>query len=159
MSGFLSTDMVSIGSVSKRDQTFSEAVSETGPNFAVRVLNGLLGLGFMNIALDGVIPVFDTMITQELVENPVFSFYLNRDITSSPGVELILGGSDPDHYRVGYTYFLINNTGFRQFAMDGIIANFEDRRAHYCRNGCQPFADTGTALITGPFDEIKSLNK
>jgi hypothetical protein len=65
--------------VSIRDQTFGEAVSETGPNFVVRVLSGLLGLGFVNIVLDVVIPVFANMIKQGLVENPVFSFYLNRE--------------------------------------------------------------------------------
>jgi hypothetical protein len=146
MSGFLSRGMVSIGSVRKRDQTFSEAVSETGPNFVLRVADGLLGLGFVNIALDGVIPVFDNMIKQGLIENPVFSFYLNRDTTSSSSGELIFGGSDPNHYRGDFTYFPINNTGFWQLAMDGVIANFEDRRAHYYRNGCQAFADTGTAL-------------
>lgn len=28
-----------------------------------------------------------------------------------------------------------------------------------CRQGCQAFLDTGTATITGPVDEIQSLNE
>jgi cathepsin D len=156
MSGFLSTDMVAIGSAKIRDQTFGEAVSEPDDNF-VGVPDGILGLGFENIAYDGVIPVFDNMVKQKLVKKPVFSFYINRDTTASPGGEIIFGGSDPDHYRGNFTYVPIENSGYWQFTIDQVTVGY--RKKHFCKYGCQAIADTGTTFITGPSDEIMKMNK
>jgi cathepsin D len=158
MDGFLSTDMVAIGPMKIRDQTFGEAVSEPGDDFVAGDPDGICGLGFSYIAEDGVVPVFDNMVKQRLVANPVFSFYLNRDPTASMGGEIIFGGSDPALYRGDFTYVPIESTGYWQFNMDRISVNLGNKRAIYCKNGCQAIADTGTSLITGPLDEIKSLN-
>jgi cathepsin D len=155
MTGFLSTDIVTIGSANIKDQTFGEAsdVSEETLN----VFDGILGLGLAKLSSDGVIPVFDNMVEQNLVEKSVFSFYLNRDTTASPGGEIIFGGSDPAHYRGNFTYVPIENTGFWQFAMDGVGVGH--RKPHYCKNGCQAVADTGTTYITGPSAKIEKLNE
>ncbi len=105
MSGFLSTGTVTIGSVNIRDHTFGEAMSKPGDDFVNSVPDGILGLSFANITKEGGIPVFDNMVNQGLVANPVFSSYLNRDTTTSPGGEIIFDSLDPAHYRRNFTYF------------------------------------------------------
>jgi cathepsin D len=147
--------MVAIGSAKIRDQNFGEATSQPGNVFVQEPADGILGLGFINISSDGVVPVFDNMVKQGLVANPVFSFYLNRDTSKSPGGEIIFGGSDPAHYRGNFTYVPIKNAGYWQFTVDGVTVG----NTPYCKNGCQAIADTGTSLITGPTAEINSLNR
>lgn len=146
-----------VGGLTVRAQTFAEALAEPGLAFVAAKFDGILGMGFPSIAVDGVRPVFDGMVAQGLVR-PAFSFYLNRDPAAAAGGELLLGGSDPAHYRPPLVRVPLTRAAYWQFRLDAVTLGGAAGGA-YCAGGCEAIADTGTSLLGGPAKEVEALNR
>ncbi|GAB1867616.1 Lysosomal aspartic protease [Camponotus japonicus] len=152
--GFLSTDIVNVANLNVRNQIFAEAVCISNEDLLNRQkIDGLLGLSYSNISVDGITPVFDNMIEQGLVSSRIFSFYLNREISADLGGELILGGSDPAYYEGDFTYIPVTVKGYWQITIDRIKMKSED----LCEESCQAIVDTGSSLILGPELDIANI--
>jgi len=76
LSGFVSQDTMTIGDITIKGQDFAEATSEPGLAFAFGRFDGILGLGYDTISVNGIVPPFYKMMEQKLVDEPVFAFYL-----------------------------------------------------------------------------------
>lgn len=158
MSGFLSTDTCCVAGVCVVDQTFAEATHEPGISFVAAKFDGILGMGFPQISVLGVNPVFNNMVEQGVVPEPVFSFWLNRDPDADLGGELILGGSDPMFYEGNMTYVPVQREGYWEIAMDGMVTPMDGATVG-CDGGCTAIVDTGSSLMVGPTAETNAINK
>ena len=57
---------------------FGEAVTQPGEAFVNTKADGILGMAWPELAVDGVTPVFQNMVAQKVVSETTFGFYLNR---------------------------------------------------------------------------------
>jgi len=158
LTGFLSTDTLTVAGIEVKDQTFAEAVRQPGITFVVAQFDGILGMGYPQISVDGVVPPFQNMIAQGLVDEPVFSFWLNRNAADEKGGEITFGGSDPNHYEGDITWTPITRPGYWQFKVNGVNVDGAEP-GQFCAGGCQMIADSGTSLIAGPSVEVKQFHK
>ncbi|CAH0559169.1 unnamed protein product [Brassicogethes aeneus] len=156
MAGFLSTDTITIAGLTAKGQAFAEAITQPGSTFIAGKFDGILGMGYASNSIDEVAPVFDNMVAQGSVDEPVFSFYLNRDSDDELGGELILGGTDPAHYEGEITWVDVTKKSYWQFTVEGM--SIDGQSLSVCNGGCQVIADTGTSLITGPYRDIGQIN-
>ncbi|CAH8256138.1 unnamed protein product [Arabidopsis lyrata] len=157
ISGFFSYDAVTVGDLVVKDQEFIEATSEPGLTFLVAKFDGLLGLGFQEIAVGNATPVWYNMLKQGLIERPVFSFWLNRDPKSEEGGEIVFGGVDPKHFKGEHTFVPVTQRGYWQFDMGEVLIAGDS--TGYCGSGCSAIADSGTSLLAGPTAVIAMINK
>uniref|UniRef100_A0A8D0EZX2 cathepsin E n=1 Tax=Strix occidentalis caurina TaxID=311401 RepID=A0A8D0EZX2_STROC len=150
LTGVIGSDQVVEG-LTVSNQQFAESVSEPGKAFLDAEFDGILGLAYPSLAVDGVTPVFDNMMAQNLVELPMFSVYLSTNPESSLGGELLFGGFDPSRFTGTLNWVPVTQQGYWQIHV-GLGQGMT-----FCVNGCQAIVDTGTSLITGPTKDIKQL--
>ncbi|KAG7243740.1 hypothetical protein INR49_010074 [Caranx melampygus] len=119
--------------------------------FIFAKFDGVLGMGYPNVAIDGITPVFDRIMSQHVLKEEVFSVYYSRDPKHSPGGELVLGGTDPNYYTGNFNYMDTREVG----KWESFCGNRDD----VCAEGCTAVIDTGSSYITGPASSVSALMK
>jgi len=166
--GYLSTDTVSLTGVAVTGQQFGEVTRESGMSFLAGKFDGICGMAFPRISVDGVIPVFDNMFKQQLLDQYVFQFYMSKD-----GGAMILGGGlcfgdrllavtlfsrpeDPKYRKSEYKYVPLISDTYWAIAMDDI--QIGGKSQGFCPGGkCKAIVDTGTSLIAGPSELVAKI--
>ncbi|XP_038205951.1 renin [Arvicola amphibius] len=143
--GFLSQDIVTVGGILVT-QTFGEVTELPLIPFMLAKFDGVLGMGFPAQAVGGVTPVFDHILSQRVLKEEVFSVYYSRD-SHLLGGEVVLGGSDPQHYQGNFHYVSVSKTGSWQITMKGVSVG---SATLLCEEGCVAVVDTGASYISGP---------
>ncbi|NWJ05614.1 CATE protein, partial [Crypturellus undulatus] len=156
LTGVIGADRVTVEGLTVANQQFAESVSEPGKTFLDAAFDGILGLGYPSLAVDGVTPVFDNMMAQNLVELPMFSVYMSSNPDSSEGGELLFGGFDPSRFVGSLQWVPVTQQGYWQIRIDSIQVG---GAVVFCAGGCQAIVDTGTSLLTGPSRDIRELHR
>ncbi|KAL1787443.1 pepsin F-like [Sigmodon hispidus] len=152
MSGFLAYDTVKIGDLTVAAQAFGLSLEEPGTFMEYAVFDGILGLGYPDLSLQGILPVFDNLWMQGLIPQNLFAFYLSSK--DEKGSMLMLGGVDPSYYSGDLHWVPVSKPSYWQFALDSISMN---GIVIACEGGCQAIMDTGTSLLTGPGNSILNI--
>ncbi|GAB0200102.1 renin [Grus japonensis] len=153
--GFLSQDIVMVSDI-PIIQVFAEATALPAFPFIFARFDGVLGMGYPSQAIDGITPVFDRILSQQILKEDVFSVYYSRNAPLKPGGEIILGGSDPAYYTGDFHYLNVSKSGYWQISMKGVYVGAE---ILFCKEGCLVAIDTGASYITGPAGPISVLMK
>lgn len=153
MEGYVSQDTMRIGDLEIKHQDFAEATSEPGLTFAFAKFDGILGLAYNTISVNGIVPPFYNMIDQGLLDEPVFGFYLGS--SEQDGGEAIFGGVDDSHYSGKIVYAPVRRKGYWETELNKIRLGEDDMEL----DNTGAAIDTGTSLIALPSDISEIINK
>ncbi|KAI9745959.1 MAG: Vacuolar protease A [Claussenomyces sp. TS43310] len=155
LSGYVSNDVMTIGDLTIEGQDFAEATEEPGLAFAFGRFDGILGLGYDTISVNKIVPPFYNMIKQDLLDAPIFAFYLGNTANGEEDEsEAIFGGIDEAHYTGKITYIPLRRKAYWEVDLDAITFG-KDTAA---LDGTGVILDTGTSLIALPTDLAELLN-
>jgi len=151
VSGFLSNDIVNMGGLNVQ-QTFAEidVVSGLGLAYAFGKFDGILGMAFPSISVDGIPTVFDNMMNQGLVQAPQFAFYLGTE--DGMEGELTLGGYDSSRFTGQLTWIPVTSKTYWQTSLDSLTINGKS-----ITNATKVIVDSGTSLLAGPSADVAAL--
>uniref|UniRef100_A0A914P7V2 Peptidase A1 domain-containing protein n=1 Tax=Panagrolaimus davidi TaxID=227884 RepID=A0A914P7V2_9BILA len=104
--GNLGTDTLNLGGISIQNQTFALAETLADP-FGEQPIDGFLGLGWPNLAVDGVIPPLQNALPQ--LDSPLFTVWLDQrhqtNIDPAAG-QITFGALDTGHCDVSTIYYI-----------------------------------------------------
>lgn len=150
VSGLFSKDVVSLGkdlAVTGQDFATISDCGGMGIGYLMGKFDGILGLGFPSISVDGKQTVFGNAILQGLVTQPIFSFYLG----DSKKGELTFGGYDEDHFMGDLHWVPLSSATYWQINPSKIAMG------DYSMSNSQAIVDSGTSLMVGPTAEVKRI--
>ncbi|KAG5296746.1 aspartic endopeptidase Pep2 [Histoplasma ohiense] len=155
LTGFVSQDCLTIGDLVVENQVFAEATSEPGLAFAFGRFDGILGLGYDTISVNKIVPPFYEMLNKNLLDEPMFSFYLGDANVGGDESEVVFGGMNKDRFTGELTKIPLRRKAYWEVDLDSIT--FGEQTAMMTNTGV--ILDTGTSLIALPSTIAELLNK
>jgi len=156
VAGEYSADTMSIGGVDIPGYTFAEAndVSGLGPAYAVGHFDGILGMGWDDISVDGVQTPLRALVESGKLDEPVYAFFLG---SGGAAGELTLGGVNPARYTGDFHYVPVVEmvpgvTGYWEIVLDDVLVNGAS-----ISSSKRGVVDSGTSLMVVPSDEVASI--
>jgi len=152
VSGFLSEDTVTVGDISVTGQTFAEITDVTGLGFAFAIghFDGILGMAWQSISVDNITTVWENMLMEGSIQDPVFAFYLSDSGTSAG--ELVFGGIDNSHFTGQLEWVPLISETYWEVRLEGITINGKS-----VTTSKQAVIDSGTSTLAGPTAEVKAI--
>uniref|UniRef100_A0A4X2KH32 Peptidase A1 domain-containing protein n=1 Tax=Vombatus ursinus TaxID=29139 RepID=A0A4X2KH32_VOMUR len=132
-----------IQGISITNQEFGLSETEPGSSFVYANFDGILGLAYPAISAGEATTVMQGFLQENLLNEPVFAFYLSGDENSDNGGELTFGGVDSSLYTGDISWAPVSEEAYWQIAINGYSTG-------WCSDGCQAIVDTGTSLLTAP---------
>jgi hypothetical protein len=160
VSGKFCKDDVSFGGVTV-EQVFALADDTSlGSAYKIGHFDGIVGLGFTDIAIKQVTVPIQNMYEQKKISEPMFAFYLSSDPTQKG--ELVVGGYDPDHIKAGEElhWVKLSKPGYWQVNADIMMGSlmFTEKFNLWSDNDrVQAIVDSGTSLLTGPASDVAKI--
>merc|ERR1719335_1809592 len=152
--GVFNSDTVTIGDVEVPETLFAEISTVSfGPlniAFAMGKFDGILGLGFSKISSYGIPTAFEMMVQKKLIDEPVFSFYLQKD-ASQPG-QLTFGGVDHSKFDGEIQYVPLTDESYWKVSLEGMKYGSTD-----ITSKVSAIIDSGTSLLAGPKDKVTKI--
>ncbi|PVU91721.1 hypothetical protein BB559_004025 [Furculomyces boomerangus] len=155
--GVVSNDVLSVGGLDIPNQDFAEATEEPGLAFIFGKFDGIFGLGYDTISVGKVVPPFYSMINSGLIDEPIFSFYLNdndKGDQAEPS-ELIFGGFNPSLFKGDIHWANVRRKGYWEVDLESV--KFGNEEITISNTGAA--IDTGTSLIALPSILADLINK
>ncbi|XP_047630248.1 pregnancy-associated glycoprotein 2-like [Phacochoerus africanus] len=154
VTGFIGYDTIRVGDLIIKNQAFGISLAEDDMVFENAVFDGVLGLGYPSLALEGTTPIFDTIMNQSLISEPVFAFYLSTE--TEVGSVVMFGGVLDCYYKGDLKWVPLSQTHYWQIPLDRITIK---PKFVACKRRCQAILDTGTSSLMGPRRQVYNIHK
>ncbi|XP_072498165.1 gastricsin-like isoform X2 [Notamacropus eugenii] len=155
LTGIFGYDTVTIQGISITNQEFGLSETEPGSSFVYANFDGILGLAYPAISSGGATTVMQGFLKEDLLNAPVFAFYLSGDENSDNGGEVTFGGVNTNLYTGDIHWAPVTEEAYWQIGISGF--SFGGKSTGWCSEGCQAIVDTGTSLLTAPQDIFSEL--
>ncbi|KJH53579.1 eukaryotic aspartyl protease [Dictyocaulus viviparus] len=156
--GYLGKDTVRFGSPGTKQLVipgvvFGQATS-LAQFFAEQPFDGILGLAFQSLAVDGITPPFQVAIDKHLVDQPLFTVFLKH----TPGEVKVdgglytYGGIDSINCESAVNFQPLSSATYWQFLMTGVKSG-----SYEATNQWQVISDTGTSFMGVPSAVLEGI--
>jgi len=152
VSGKVEQDTACLGDLCVEKQLLAVItdVSGLGVGYVAGKFDGICGLAWDSISVDGMKTPFHGLVDSGVLDAPVFAFYLGDNTAG----ELTLGGIDEKHYTGDLTWAKLVNETYWQVELELLGVN-----GNTIAQNVYGVIDTGTSLIAGPKDGVAALAK
>lgn len=153
VAGFYSRDTMQIGDISMPNYLFAEAndVSGLGVGYTIGHFDGICGMGWDSISVDGVQTPVQALIASGEMPEPVFGFYIG----DSKDGELTIGGVNNNYFTGDFTYVPLKDKSYWEIALEGVKLNGDMVDSETVN----AIVDSGTSLFAGPTSVSKAIAK